>query len=474
MKMNTLIKSWYCVWGLACLFSCQSSDASDDLPEPACSITVDGQSVSQMEIETKATTLTILVTANTDWKLENDSKWCRISNLAGQAIPLDKPKKVTITIEQNTTGTARTAHIRLVAEAASAQFDINQAGYISVDDSKWETASSVVHNMRVGWNLGNSLDTHGDWILEYSPGKPSDFETGWGNPVTTPALIQKFKEAGFNAIRVPVTWYQHLNKDNVIDEEWMSRVEEVVDYVLNTGMYCVLNVHHDTGAGGWLSADWNNYSTISARYKKLWEQIATRFESYDQRLIFESYNEMLDEQDHWTETNGNGYKAQNALLQDFVDVVRKTGGNNRYRNLSMNPYSAAHTPLTLNNFVVPADVVKDRLIAQVHVYSPYSFALDKESPVTEFTSADAQEITNIMSGLNERFCSKGIPVIIGEYSSEDKNNTPERVKHAAHLVKEATRYGIVCFKWMGLLDRKTLTWNEPEILDAILQNARQN
>lgn len=473
MKMNTLICNLHCVWILACLFSCQSENETAPI-EPACAITLEGQSVSQMEVEIKASALTVFISANTDWKLESDSEWCRLSNLSGKAIPQGEPKEVTINIERNTTDDVRTAHMRLVAETASAQLQINQAGYIQVDDTKWENAVTAVHNMRVGWNLGNSLDTHGDWILEYSPGKPSDFETGWGNPVTTPAMIQKFKEAGFNAIRVPVTWYQHLDKDNMVNEEWMQRVEEVVNYVLNTGMYCILNVHHDTGDGGWLAADLNNYSTISARYKKLWEQIAAHFQAYDQHLIFESYNEMLDEQNHWTETNGNGYKAQNALLQDFVDVVRATGGNNRYRNLSINPYSAAHTPLTLNNFVVPTDIVKDRLIAQVHVYSPYSFALDKDSPVKDFTSADAQEITDIMSRLNERFCSKGIPVIIGEFSSEDKNNTPERVKHAAHLVKEATRYGIVCIKWMGLLDRKALTWNEPEILEAIIQNARQN
>lgn len=216
----------------------------------------------------------------------------------------------------------------------------------------------------------------------------------------------------------------------------------------------------------------NTYPAISARYKKLWEQIATRFQAYDQRLIFESYNEMLDKQYHWTETNPDGYKAQNALLQDFVDVVRKTGGNNRYCNLSINTYSAAHTALTLSNFIVPVDVVKDRLMAQVHVYDPYFFSLDRDSPIAEFTSQDAQGFADVMSRLNDRFSSKGIPVIIGEFGSVDKNNMSECAKHAACIVKEADRYGIVCFQWMGLLDRKTLQWNEPEILEAILQNVK--
>lgn len=472
MRKNILISKIYYIWILVCLFSCQSEESSGSPVEPACSITVDGQSGFQIEIDNKASALKVFISANTDWKLESDSEWCRVSNLSGKPTDGNTPKDVTISIEKNITDKLRTAHIRLVAGTADAKLDISQTGYIPVDESKWETASSAVHKMKIGWNLGNSLDTHGDWIVEYSPGKPSDFEVGWGNPVTTPEMIQKFKEAGFNAIRVPVTWYQHLDKDNVINEEWMQRVEEVVNYVLNTGMYCVLNVHHDTGAGGWLAADLNTYPAISARYKKLWEQIATRFQAYDQRLVFESYNEMLDKQDHWTETNPDGYKAQNALLQDFVDVVRKTGGNNLYRNLSINTYSAAHTALTLNNFTVPTDVVKDRLLAQVHVYDPYFFSLDKDSPIAEFTSQDAQGIANVMSRLNDRFCSKGIPVIIGEFGSVDKNNMPERAKHAACIVKEAARYGIVCFQWMGLLDRKTLQWNEPEILEAILQSVK--
>lgn len=467
---STLIDFFFFVCILVSSLSCQSDNSSEALVEPRCSIVVEGQGSLQLEIENKATLLTAFISANTDWKLKSDSGWCRISKLSGKATTQDEPQQITIKVEPNTTDEMRIAHIRLEAGTVNAKLDISQNGYISVDDSQWETAVSAVRNMRVGWNLGNSLDTHGDWILEYSAGRPSDFETGWGNPVTTPEMIQMFKEAGFNAIRVPITWYQHLDKDGVIDIEWMQRVEEVVNYVLDAKMYCILNVHHDTGDGGWLAADLNNYATISARYKKLWEQIAIHFRNYDSYLIFESYNEMLDGKNHWTETDNSGYKAQNALLQDFVDVVRKTGGNNRYRNLSINTYSAAYTSLTLNNFIVPIDVVRDRLIAQVHVYSPYSFALDKESPVKEFTSADAQDISNIMFRLNECFCLKGIPVIIGEFSSEDKGNTPERVKHAAHLVSEASRYGIVCFKWMGLLDRKTLIWNEPEILDAIIYN----
>lgn len=117
----------------------------------------------------------------------------------------------------------------------------------------FETATEAVQNMKVGWNLGNTLESNGSWIN----GSTENFETAWGQPITQEDLMKMMKNAGFNAIRVPVTWYQHMNGSNQVDAAWMARVHEVVDYVINQGMYCILNVHHDTGAddAAWLVAD---------------------------------------------------------------------------------------------------------------------------------------------------------------------------------------------------------------------------
>lgn len=336
----------------------------------------------------------------------------------------------------------------------------------------WESASEAVYNMHVGWNLGNTLDVHGDRLNGKSI---EEFQTAWGQPLTTQAMIDKFKEAGFGAIRVPVTWNQHMNEDDIVDEVWMNRVQEVIDYVINRGMYCIVNVHHDTGAADdvWIQASPTVHSQVQARYKKLWTQIATRFKDYDHRLIFEAHNEMLDTLDTWDAPKEAGAcEAVNMFAQDFVDVVRSTGGNNKYRNLSINTYAAAHSPQALDGFKLPQDVVENHLFVQVHDYSPFNFALNKKSPDKIFTEEGAQQIAHIMATLNERFCSKGIPVIIGEFAAMDKNNTPERVKHATCVLTEASKYGIVCFQWMALLDRKTLTWSEPEIKDAIINNAK--
>ena len=164
----------------------------------------------------------------------------------------------------------------------------------------FETAYQAVRNMKVGWNLGNTLDAHnGSRMTDVVQS-----ETTWGQPVTKPELMQMMKEAGFGAIRVPVTWYPHMDNNNKVDAAWMKRVHEVVDYVLDAGMYCILNIHHDTGADGdghtsWLKADETVYAQQKGRFESLWRQIAEEFRDYDQRLLFESYNEMLDTYNSW-------------------------------------------------------------------------------------------------------------------------------------------------------------------------------
>ena len=145
--------------------------------------------------------------------------------------------------------------------------------------SGWETVQSALKSIHAGWNLANSLDAVRN-DLPYGS-KVSDFETGWGQPVTTPEMIHMMKEAGFNAIRVPVTWSQHMDEGGNVRKEWMDRVEQVVKYVLDENMYCIVNVHHDTGTDGWIRADWNTYLGAKDKFRKLWKQIADRFKKYD-------------------------------------------------------------------------------------------------------------------------------------------------------------------------------------------------
>lgn len=334
---------------------------------------------------------------------------------------------------------------------------------------KWETARAAVDKMVIGWNLGNTLDATGGRNKKCVT--PQDWETSWNQPVTTREMIHAFKQRGFNVIRIPVTWGPHLDSNNHVDEAWMARVQEIVDYVIDEGMYCILNVHHDTGTHGWLRAEPERYQEISSRFKALWQQIALRFKDYGERMLFEAFNEMLDNKGKWDHTEEVNYSAINQLAQDFVDVVRASGGNNVQRNLIITTYSANGGNITLANYRLPKDLHPGHLIGEVHFYDPQDFCFPEKKP-TVYTDEYREISRTVINRVADHFDRLGVPVIIGEIAAFDKNNTPERVKFSTFVASEAKRRGIVLVWWMGLLDRRTCQWDEPQIVDALFDGLR--
>ena len=390
-----------------------------------------------------------------------------------------------------------------------------------VDPNSWETAAAAVKNMGVGWTLGNTLESNsGDinnmWI-ETNPNRtPSSYENAWGQTDATRALIHLFKEAGFNAIRVPVTWYPHMGNfnatmagnhwdksswlgstDYAVDRDWMARVKEVVSYVIDEGMYCILNVHHDTGTAStaWLIAERDVYQAVKARYCALWKQIATEFESFGPQLLFESFNEMLarvkDKDGNlvfvWNYLSAEADQVINAYNADFVATVRATGGNNAKRNLVLNTYAASPDANALRDFQLPEDAVAGHLLAQVHSYAPYYFAFNPSEgetwqPKTVFDDASDKEVRTIVDGMNQNLVARGIPCILGEYGADTREGVgraeAELAKQAACYVSQAAKYNIACFYWMGLVDgkedRAAPRWTKPTLRDAILKAYNDN
>lgn len=351
------------------------------------------------------------------------------------------------------------------------------------------TAGNIVNDINAGWNLGGSLEVFGDWIKTGTDGKPDKFETAWYNPVTTKEMIDTVKAAGFNAIRIPVTWTQHIGDEASgykIEEEWMKRVQEVVDYAIDDGLYTIINVHHDVDDAGWLWASDNCVKNKSDKFKAVWTQIADRFKNYDNKLLFEGFNEMLDEKTNWQYPGEEATNAVNTFNQMFVDTVRRTGENNSTRCLVVNTYAASTDGNVLDDFIVPQDTIDNSLIVQVHFYVPYSYA----NVIGEYTKQTAWKenggkitIDGSLINLYNHFTSKGIPVIIGEMAAANKNNLADRTEYTGYIVNECKKYGIKCFWWdqggkyeadsnygydtgMGLLNRYTLTWVYPEIVEA--------
>lgn len=393
---------------------------------------------------------------------------------------------------------------------------------LSAQTLEFEAAKDAVKNMRVGWNLGNTLDAaSGDttnmWIEKYTNRTPDKYETAWGQPVTKPELFKMFKEAGFNAIRLPVTWYPHMGSaffksstsltwsptkqplTGDVDPAWMKRVHEIVDYIISQDMYCVLNVHHDTGAGNasWLIADGEVFEKNKDLYVKLWTQIAEEFKDYGEKLVFESYNEMLDKYDSWCFASMNApdgysradandaYNAINNYAQTFVDAVRATGGNNTNRNLVVTTYAACsgkandtwseHLNEPFTKFVIPTDTAvtdgKKHLILQIHYYQQN----------LENLESSKNHALATLTNLRSIFPSYKIPIIIGEWGSlneADNDNgdynlyRDNLLEYCKYFMQQTKKRSIATFYWKGLSDgasRSVPEFDQPDLLEAIME-----
>lgn len=328
-----------------------------------------------------------------------------------------------------------------------------------------------VKDLKLGWNLGNTLDAKGSMGI--------GSENAWGNPTTTKEMIVAVKDAGFNVIRIPVTWDSHMltSGDYMIHDKWLERVKEVVDYAYEEGMYVIINMHHEE----WLFPSYDNQEAAASRLKAAWTQIANYFKEYDERLIFEGMNEprMTGTPNEWNGGNQEGWDVINYLDKTFVESVRATGGNNRYRQLMVPGYAASSSTNALKAIQLPEH---DHIIVSVHAYLPYMMALEGGN-TTSFDATnenDTRDIDNLMKSLNELFISKGIPVIIGEFGSRNKENLADRVELAEYYVKAAHQYNIPCIWWdnnvftgsgeqFGLYDRRANQWIYPEIVEALLK-----
>ena len=334
--------------------------------------------------------------------------------------------------------------------------DIN-AQALSGDTLKNADTEAILEDMGLGWNLGNSLDATG--------GSGLDTETSWSNPKTTQALIDKVKSLGFNTVRVPVSWGKHVSDDNyTIDSAWLARVKEVVDYCYKNDMYVILNIHHDTKSSA--SASGAGYYPRSSAYSSseefvtsVWSQVAEYFKDYDYHLIFETLNEPrligTDYEwwfDKWSIPSEvkDAIECINKLNQKAVDTIRNTGSNNRGRLIMCPGYDASIDGATVSGFKLPTDISgnKNRIALSVHAYSPYNFAMNVGSGSTStYTSSIKNELQDLFSTLKSNFRDKSIPVVIGEFSSTDKNNTAERVKWATDYTALAKKNNIPCVLW---------------------------
>lgn len=338
------------------------------------------------------------------------------------------------------------------------------------------TSQQLVEDMTFGWNLGNTLDVcqadrDGDGkINEHVEAGEKVDETLWGNPKATKDLFTSLKKNGVNAVRIPVTWRDHMDSDGNIDREWMDRVQQVVDYAYSQGMYVIINVHHDGGGdpkfGAWIIEEsQNDYNTFLKKYKNVWKQIAERFKNYSDYLIFESMNEVGFDT-LYNKNKADAYNLINKINQDFVDIIRATGGNNAKRHLLIAGYYTDIERTCDSLYKMPDDKA-GRCILSVHYYTPWDFCTcDRKH--TWGTNSEVRQMETLIGKMKKNFVDKGIPVIIGEYAASG-SDLSSCIFFIEKLNKLCSDYGIATFIWDSgsQVNRKTYKWRTPQYLEAL-------
>jgi endoglucanase len=321
---------------------------------------------------------------------------------------------------------------------------------------------TYVSAMQPGWNLGNTLDATG-----------AD-ETSWGNPVVTQAFIQQIAAQGFKSIRIPVTWVQHTGSapSYTVDPAWMDRVQQIVDWSLQAGLYVMINLHHDSW--NWVNTMATNHDAVLAEYNAVWTQIANRFKNHSNKLMFESINEpYFDGVDETTQLS-----LLDELNTAFFNVVRGTGGGNATRPLVLPTLHTGSVQTYIDSLNSTITKLNDpNLITTVHFYGLWQFSVN----IAGYTKFDQVSIDNIVDSIDNvynAFASKGIPVIIGEYGllgwdgGEGVPEHGEMLKFIEYFTQYAHSKGVTHMLWDNgsRFNRTTYQWRDPDLYNVIMQS----
>lgn len=435
------------------------------------------------EVKADGETLEIPILATGDYTATVSDTWMEIVpapvrglteskiyvKVAANYRPESREGSVVITLNSDN-ATNLTVAVRQGASASSGM----------CDETAFETASSI--SMAV--NIGNTLEAIGG-------------ETAWGAAKINADYIRSIRESGFDAVRLPVAWYNHSDKNTLkIDEDWMKRVDEVVQLCIANGLYVFMNIHWDEG---WMELNIDSYSAdVDRIQRELWTQIADRFKDYDKHLVFCGANEAGKD----TQASADALKA---YMQTFIDVVRASGSNNANRVLVVQaPGTDIDRAVKYCTGNMPTDNVADRMMLEVHCYDPSDFTLlqndgewGADSKVRYFwgqdfhtgtdrdcTWGEENHIDTQMQKLKTNFVDKGIPVIIGEFGCgrrrtflatiDEARHRASRCYYHSHIVKSAKNHGAVPFLWdtpNELFNRQTGAVIDPDNLTAMQQGA---
>ena len=339
---------------------------------------------------------------------------------------------------------------------------------ITAQTSNWD----IVQDMGRGINMGNTLS--------------APVEGNWAPSVHEQYFID-VAEAGFNNVRIPVDffgsrtdgqtvqWSSAANTasqydggidDFTVSSLYLDRVEDVINWSLNQGLYTVLDFHGAELKSEFLQTFNNsnsNYTHPSSskraadlmKFKSIWTQIAYRFIDHPMELIFEVVNEP------YFEVNDVDMNFINMMI---IEAIRATGGNNSTRQIIITGGSSTsyQAPTSISNEVLSYD---PNLIASFHYYMPFNFTASSLEQYNDFnwgTNADKSTVDshfNIVKNWSE---TNNIPVTLGEFGADNEsgynyntgsygnNGGPvnsSRVEYHRYIAEQAINRGFSFSAW---------------------------
>ena len=305
-------------------------------------------------------------------------------------------------------------------------------------------AWTAVDQMTPGINIGNTFDSTVHW------------ETGWGSPLITKEYIQSLARAGFKTVRLPVAWDTFADNGRITPQQF-QRIDELVNWITESGMFCVLNIHWD---GGWIDSDWkerypNTYHTFSPeaekKFRSYWEQISGFFANRNEKLIFEAFNEQSSFENEGSMEKA--YATLNRVNQLFVDTVRKTGGNNAHRLLIIPGYTTDIDKTCQREYRLPKDTVPGMLFASLHYYTPWTFVgLDEDASWGKMVPTwgspdDMKQLNELFDRLNDFCLRNNVPAFIGEFCLCSRKEAASRVLWTTSVFHAALKRKMVPVLW---------------------------
>jgi endoglucanase len=269
-------------------------------------------------------------------------------------------------------------------------------------------------------------------MLEASPD-----EGAWGVRFE-PEYFVLIKQRGFDFVRLPVGWQNHLmikGDTTTISKTFLARVKYIVDEAIKNDLGIIINIHHFDDMG-------KDPEKYESRLYEFWRVISEHFQNYPPNVVFEVFNEPHDKLNT---------KTWNKYQNECIKIIRET---NPTRKIVVSAGDWGGTG-GIMDLIIPED---ENLILSVHYYDPFNFThqgadwtggdMDKYLG-TKWTGTDFEKknIENMFKTVKAWSEAAKIPVLLGEFGAYSKADMESREKWTAYMRETAEYYGFAWSYW---------------------------